>query len=63
MNAVEEEGVTMAEQDLATSPAHTTRDRLVEAISTHGPITARQLAERFGLTSAEIGRASCRERV
>ncbi|MGP9537109.1 helix-turn-helix transcriptional regulator [Brachybacterium sp. AOP43-C2-M15] len=36
--------------------AQTTRDRLVEAISTHGPITARQLAERFGLTSAAVRR-------
>ena len=37
----------MAEQDaqeLAAKPEPTTRDRLVEAISTHGPITARQLA-------------------
>lgn len=49
----------MPEQDLqdpATSHAHTTRDRLVEAISIHGPITARQLAERFGLTSAAVRR-------
>lgn len=36
--------------------AQTTRDRLVEAISTHGPITARQLAERFDLTSAAVRR-------
>lgn len=36
--------------------AQTTRDRLVEAISTHGPITARLLAERFGLTSAAVRR-------
>ncbi|MFC7374345.1 helix-turn-helix transcriptional regulator [Brachybacterium sp. GCM10030267] len=34
----------------------TTRDRLVDAISAHGPITARQLAERFGLTSAAVRR-------
>ena len=49
----------MAEQDaqeLAAKPEPTTRDRLVEAISTHGPITARQLAERFGLTSAAVRR-------
>src|SRR5690606_1276637 len=36
--------------------ALTTRDRLVEAISTHGPITARRLAESFGLTSAAVRR-------
>jgi predicted ArsR family transcriptional regulator len=35
---------------------HATRERLVEAISAHGPITARQLAERFGLTSAAVRR-------
>jgi predicted ArsR family transcriptional regulator len=46
----------MAEHDLAPSPAPATRDRLVEAISTHGPVTARQLAERFGLTSAAVRR-------
>lgn len=33
-----------------------TRERLIEAISTHGPVTARQLAERFGLTSAAVRR-------
>lgn len=33
-----------------------TRDRLIEAISAHGPITARVLAERFGLTSAAVRR-------
>lgn len=35
---------------------HGTRDRLVEAISAHGPITARQLADRFALTSAAVRR-------
>lgn len=33
-----------------------TRERLIEAISAHGPITARRLAERFGLTSAAVRR-------
>lgn len=33
-----------------------TRDRLIEAISAHGPITARLLAERFELTSAAVRR-------
>jgi len=33
-----------------------TRERLIDAISAHGPITARQLAERFGLTSAAVRR-------
>ena len=33
-----------------------TRERLIETISAHGPITARQLAERFGLTSAAVRR-------
>lgn len=33
-----------------------TRDRLVEAISAHGPITARRLADMFGLTSAAVRR-------
>src|SRR5699024_5743323 len=33
-----------------------TRERLIDAISVHGPITARQLAERFGLTSAAVRR-------
>ncbi|MEE1617579.1 helix-turn-helix transcriptional regulator [Brachybacterium sp. J153] len=35
---------------------HATRDRLIDAISAHGPITARQLAERFELTSAAVRR-------
>lgn len=46
----------MTAQDLESAGPHATRDRLVEAISTHGPITARQLAERFGLTSAAVRR-------
>lgn len=33
-----------------------TRERLIEAISAHGPVTARQLAERFELTSAAVRR-------
>lgn len=33
-----------------------TRERLIDAISAHGPITARQLAERFSLTSAAVRR-------
>lgn len=33
-----------------------TRERLIDAISVHGPITARLLAERFGLTSAAVRR-------
>lgn len=40
----------------ATEPHRDTRDRLVEAITAHGPITARALAERFGLTSAAVRR-------
>lgn len=44
----------------ATGDAHNaprdTRERLVEAITAHGPITARSLAERFGLTSAAVRR-------
>ncbi|GAA1489563.1 helix-turn-helix transcriptional regulator [Brachybacterium sacelli] len=46
--------MTAPDLDPAGPPA--TRDRLVEAISAHGPITARQLAERFGLTSAAVRR-------
>ncbi|MCL6423434.1 winged helix-turn-helix transcriptional regulator [Brachybacterium sp. JHP9] len=33
-----------------------TRDRLIEAISAHGPITATRLADMFGLTSAAVRR-------
>lgn len=40
----------------AASEPRETKDRLIEAISAHGPITARQLAERFGLTSAAVRR-------
>lgn len=46
--------MTAPDLDPAGPPA--TRDRLVDVISTHGPITARQLAERFGLTSAAVRR-------
>ncbi|MGP9682181.1 MULTISPECIES: helix-turn-helix transcriptional regulator [unclassified Brachybacterium] len=46
----------MTVSDLDPAGPHATRDRLVEAISAHGPITARQLAERFGLTSAAVRR-------
>ena len=38
----------MTTSESAPGLAQTTRDRLVQDISTHGPITARQLAERFG---------------
>ena len=40
----------------ATIDLRDTRDRLIDAISAHGPVTARQLAERFGLTSAAVRR-------
>jgi predicted ArsR family transcriptional regulator len=33
-----------------------TRERLIEAISAHGPITAKELAEMFSLTSAGVRR-------
>ncbi|MFC0675219.1 helix-turn-helix transcriptional regulator [Brachybacterium hainanense] len=33
-----------------------TRDRLIEAISAHGPITAKDLAARFSITSAAVRR-------
>ncbi|QNN83381.1 HTH domain-containing protein [Brachybacterium sp. Z12] len=46
----------MTAPELETGAPQTTRDRLVEAISTHGPITARRLAESFGLTSAAVRR-------
>lgn len=46
----------MTASESAPSAVPTTRDRLVHAISTHGPITARQLAERFDLTSAAVRR-------
>lgn len=46
----------MTAPELETGAAQTTRDRLVEAISAHGPITARRLAESFGLTSAAVRR-------
>lgn len=41
---------------VASEGGRDTRDRLVEAITVHGPITARALAERFGLTSAAVRR-------
>lgn len=40
----------------ASSEARDTRERLIDAISTHGPISARALAEMFGLTSAAVRR-------
>ena len=46
----------MTTSESAPGVALTTRDRLVQDISTHGPITARQLAERFDLTSAAVRR-------
>lgn len=46
----------MSAPEIETGAAPTTRERLVEAISAHGPITARQLAERFDLTSAAVRR-------
>ncbi|APX31654.1 transcriptional regulator [Brachybacterium sp. P6-10-X1] len=46
----------MTAPDLDPAGPLATRDRLVETISAHGPITARQLAERFGLTSAAVRR-------
>ena len=45
-----------ADLEPAASEPRETKDRLIEAISAHGPITARQLAERFGLTSAAVRR-------
>lgn len=41
--------------DEAEEPRET-RDRLIDAISVHGPITARQLADMFSLTSAAVRR-------
>lgn len=40
----------------ASESGRDTRERLIEAITAHGPITARALAERFGLTSAAVRR-------
>lgn len=45
-----------ATQAAADGEGRDTRDRLIEAISAHGPITARKLAESFGLTSAAVRR-------
>lgn len=39
-----------------TEGGRDTRERLVDAITAHGPVTARELAERFGLTSAAVRR-------
>lgn len=51
------DAVAPAEGDVARgTEARDTRDRLIEAISAHGPITARRLAESFGLTSAAVRR-------
>src|SRR5690625_3451653 len=44
------------ERSLRSPEVRETRERLIDAISAHGPITARQLAERFGLTSAAVRR-------
>lgn len=44
------------EPDPRTEPVRDTRERLIEAITAHGPVTARALAERFGLTSAAVRR-------
>lgn len=41
---------------VAGSDPRDTRDRLIEAISAHGPITAKDLAERFCITSAAVRR-------
>ncbi len=46
----------MTTAEHAPGITQTTRDRLVQDISTYGPITARQLAERFDLTSAAVRR-------
>lgn len=46
----------MTAPETTSGAAPTTRDRLVQAISAHGPITARRLAERFDLTSAAVRR-------
>ncbi|WP_394214700.1 helix-turn-helix transcriptional regulator [Brachybacterium vulturis] len=46
----------MTASESAPNVAQGTRDRLVQDISTYGPITARQLAERFDLTSAAVRR-------
>lgn len=54
--AAEPVAVDPAAVEPAASEPRETKDRLIEAISTHGPITARQLAERFGLTSAAVRR-------
>lgn len=40
----------------ASDAPRDTRDRLIEVIAAHGPITARELAERFDLTSAAVRR-------
>lgn len=45
-----------ARQAPRTPEGRDTRERLIEAISAHGPVTARQLAERFELTSAAVRR-------
>lgn len=45
-----------AEAPLRATEGRDTRERLIDAISAHGPITARQLAEHFSLTSAAVRR-------
>lgn len=50
------EPVAPAEHSPRAPEGRDTRERLIDVISSHGPITARQLAERFGLTSAAVRR-------
>jgi predicted ArsR family transcriptional regulator len=51
------ESATVAPEDRRAPAEHRdTRERLIAAISTHGPISARALAEMFGLTSAAVRR-------
>lgn len=45
-----------ANASMGHHPSRDTRDRLIDDISTYGPITAKELAERFGLTSAAVRR-------
>lgn len=44
------------DQAISTDAGRDTRERLIEAITAYGPITASALAERFGLTSAAVRR-------
>ena len=56
MSASADVGVTAPCEPGRTTEHRDTRERLIDTISAHGPITARQLAERFGLTSAAVRR-------